>query len=164
VLAPDAPVDAIRAELSRLEREEGARALASWVRGLLSLRSFARGGIDAGFFAPRDDDERARATRASRDLEHAGRHYPLVPIVQAYRALAAVEACRTDEAREALERAAIEGGTREALLATMELDLRSGDRAKVRALLAEAAGDAEANADPWIGALREDLANDVRCR
>lgn len=164
LLAPDAPLRDLGRELARLERSENAGAFAAWIRGMLALRVLARDAANAGFFAPRDAREREIAERASDDLSRAGRHYRLVPVVQAYRALAAVAACRSDEAKSALDDAMLEGGNREALLAGMELDLRMGDSTRVRALLEEAAGDEQAASDPWLRALGDDLARpEVRC-
>jgi hypothetical protein len=162
LLAPEAPVEMMRAEMERLDRGGHANAIRAWYGGILSLRVLSR-GIGAGFRAPATDAERSSAEEASQELARAAAHYPLVPVVHAYRGLAAVAACDPEAVSAAVERARAEMGNREATLAEVEMALRSGNEAPARELLTAAQSDPRAQGDPWLDALRRDLEAGVRC-
>jgi len=163
LLDPQAPIDAMRAEITRLEESPHTDAIRGWYEGVIALRGLWR-GEGAGFRAPDDEASRTLADRASRDLDRAAPHYPLVPIVHSYRALAAVAACRPEVAFEAAEGARRDGGDRVASLATVEMALRTGDEGPARELLSAATSDPALADDPWLAAIRRDLEAGVRCR
>jgi hypothetical protein len=162
LLAPGAPVETMRSEMERLERGGHADAIRAWYEGILSMRPLSR-GIGAGFRAPATDGERDAAERASASLSRAAAHYPLVPVVQAYRALAAVAACDREAVRTSVERARAEMGNREATLAEVEMALRGGNETPARELLSAAQNDPRTRGDAWLAALRRDLEAGVRC-
>jgi hypothetical protein len=162
LLAVDAPVALFRDEIARLDRGPHTQAIRSWYEGVLSLRPLSR-GEGAGFGAPNDEASRARAQRTERALGVAAAHYREVPIVHAYHALAAVAACRPDAVQAAAERSRRESTSREATFAVVEMALRDGDEAPARALLAEVERDPDLSGDPWLAALRRDVAARVRC-
>ncbi len=162
LLAPEAPVEAMRVEIERLDPEGHADAIRAWYEGVLAMRELSR-GMDGGFRAPANDAERRLAETALADLSRAAPHYPLVPIVHAYRALSAVAACDPAAAKNAIAQAHSLGESRETLLAGVELALRTGDEAPARELLAAAEQDPRADADPWLAAVQQDLATGVRC-
>jgi hypothetical protein len=162
LLRPDAPVTTMVDELGRLEDDPRARAISSWYRGILGLRTLSR-GPGAGFRVPDGPAERQIADAAADDLARAAAHYPKVPGVHAYRALAAVAACRPDEVSAAARAARLEGGNRESIFAEVEMALRSGDGAPAQELLRAAQADPRAAGDPWLAGLSADLEAGVRC-
>jgi hypothetical protein len=161
LLGETAPVTRLEDEVSRLGEDGHTDAIRAWYAGILNLRPLSR-GLAAGFRAPSDEATKRHALDASDLLSRAAEHYPAVPIVHAYAALAALAACRPLEVAEASERARQEGGNREAALAVVEMALRTGDEGPAVEMLA-AASDPMLRNDPWLEAIRADLEADVRC-
>jgi len=162
LLADNAPVAAMHAEIARLGQSPETAAIRAWYEGVLALRALRRGG-GAGFRAPDTEASRALAEEASRNLDRAARQYPLVPLVHSYRALAAVAACHPDTARAAIEDSLLDGENREASIATVEMALRLGDEGPARDLLGAAEDEPALAGDPWLAALGRDLEAGVRC-
>ncbi|HEY2735994.1 MAG TPA: hypothetical protein VGI70_18480 [Polyangiales bacterium] len=163
LLARDADVVAIRAELARLDDYPNSRGYRDWVSGMLAARPLARVQSRAGFSSPRDAVEHSAVARALALVRRADQTLQIVPSVMAYHALLATAACRLDEAREVLERAAADGGARELLLGAQDLALRRGEVAEVRAFLDRASALPEANGDAWLAALRTSLDSPPLC-
>jgi hypothetical protein len=163
LLASKLDATAVARELSELPPHRNVDAYRDWVLGLLELRPLARAEGRAGFSAPRDRADLARLSRALPRLRATDRALAIVPSVQAYYALAAVSACRLDDATDVIERARAEGETRELLFARQELALRRGQLQAVRTFLNQAKALPGAAADPFIQALEAELVAPPLC-
>ena len=97
--ADDRTIVAIREDLANLGPGPDARAFASFVRAMLQLRPLAREAGWAGYRAPRDEGELARAELAWRELDATRARIGRVPVVAAQAMLVATLVCRLDEAR-----------------------------------------------------------------
>lgn len=163
LLDQNADLVALRNDLLHLEEEPNARGYVGWTNGMLLLRPFARAEVFAGFHAPTNAQEREIAREALAQIRLANRTGVEAPMLNAYWALAALAACELDEAREALGRARLEEENREAVLTGVEIDLRAGNRAAVEQFLERATRFVGPNDDPWLAAIRSDLATGVTC-
>ena len=161
--ADDRTIVAIREDLANLGPGPDARAFASFVRAMLRLRPLAREAGWAGYRAPRDEGELARAELAWRELDATRARIGRVPVVAAQAMLVATLVCRLDEARALLEEARREEEARETIFGRAELDLRAGDVAAVRAFLDAARAMPGAEGDPWIAELERSLGENLRC-
>lgn len=150
-------------ELQRLSHDKNSRKYVSWMQALLLMKPLARQGIEAGFRAPRNDQEREQAIKASELLEHIAIDFNYIPMVQAYRAMAALAACNLEQVHDALGDAREQGDNREALLTEIELLLRSGDTHIVKQKLEQARQFPQAATDPWLSAIQDDLLAHVAC-
>jgi hypothetical protein len=157
LLADRADLGAIDRELSRLRTEPNARAYVAWVDALRALRPLAREEGRAGFAPPRDAMERDAAERALERLRPLRAVLEDVPSVSAYHALAAVLACKLDEAERVLHEIRDEDASRESTFAAQELALRRAELDSVRAFLSAAGALPEAKGDVWLAALKREL-------
>lgn len=153
----------IRRDLMQLSRDRNSATYVAWMRALLLLEPLAREATLAGLRAPQNAEQRQHASQASALLDRVTADIDYVPIVHAYHAMAALAACQTEKAKHALDRARSEGDNRESLLTEIELWLRTGDIASVKRQLTLAEQLPQASTDPWLAAIRRDLASGVRC-
>jgi len=161
--AGPAAVGAILAELRHLPAHENTRGYTSWVRSLLALRALCRVDCAAGLRPPADPTERALLARVQGWLARSARGTEGVPVVSAYLALVAADACALDAADQALVDARREGESRETLLVAQEVALRRSQGEGVRAFVRQAHMLPGLADDPWLAALAKDLASPPRC-
>jgi hypothetical protein len=154
---------AILRELRRLPEHDNTRGYRSWVRSLLALRELCRAQCAAGLRPPADDAERALLARVQSWLARSVRGTEGVPVVSAYLALVAADACALDTAEQALADARREGESRDTLLVAQEVALRRSQGEGVRAFIRQAHLLPGLDHDPWLDALAQSLANPPRC-
>jgi hypothetical protein len=154
---------AILDELRRLPAHANTLGYSHWVRGMLALRELCRADCAAGLRAPADAAERALLARVQGWLARSARGTEGVPVVSAYLALVAADACALDAAEQALEDARREGESRETLLVAQEIALRRNQSEGVRAFVRQAHTLPGLADDPWLAALAQNLANPPRC-
>jgi hypothetical protein len=87
-----------------------------------------------------------------------------IPVVLVHHALAAVLACRLDEASSVLARVDEDTESRETLLTRQELLLRKGRLDQVREFLAQARALPDCASDGWIAAISAALSAPPMCR
>jgi hypothetical protein len=162
--ADGSQAQAILRELRRLPDNDNVRGYAGWVLGQLALRPLCRSGCNAGLRPPRDAAERELLRQVQGWLARSARGTEGVPAVLASLALVATDNCELEAAERALEDARREGESRDTLLVAQEIALRRGDVSGVKAFLGQAAVLPGMAADPWLAALREELAPPPRCR
>jgi len=151
-------------EVGRLGSQLNTASIHAWHEGLELLRPLARDGDRAGIRRHHGGDEQARARAAYERLSVAANRYPGFTTIELYRAMAALSACDTGAASEALGRAMFGGQTRGASLVALELSLRAGDaseRSAAKAQVERLLAHPESGDDPWVAAIAEDI--DVRC-
>jgi hypothetical protein len=151
-------------EVERLGLQLNTASIHAWHQGLQLLRPLARDGDRAGMRRHRGSGEQARARAAYERLSVAANSYPGFTAIELYRAMAALSACDTAEARRALGRAAYGGQTRGTSLVALELSLRAGEGPERSAAVAHAERlrvHPEIRDDPWVAAIVSDV--DVRC-
>jgi hypothetical protein len=163
ILASDADPAAISAELAQLPEHPNVTPYRDWVKGLLAVRTVARAEDHAGLRPARGPAEHAMLEVALDRLRSTDETLEIVPSVLAYHALLAIAVCELDEARAVLQRAHHENPSREILFADQELVLRSGDAAAVRKFIDQAETLPAAAGDPWLAALRAQLATPPLC-
>lgn len=163
VWAPDADVAAQHRELKMLARYPNTEAYRGWISALAALKPMLRADGLAGLRPSRDADEQEAATAVAAQLLRTARAVDDIPIIHAYRAMAAVAACDLKTAREALEEARAQDDSRETLLIAQEIALRENRTAEVRDFLDKAYALGNTRSDPWLAALSAALANPPRC-
>ncbi|MEY4578151.1 MAG: hypothetical protein RL701_2854 [Pseudomonadota bacterium] len=166
LLAETLDTAAVQHELARLPDHPNVLPYRNWVRGLLALKPLLRAGGRAGVAPPRSPAESVRLEAALAQLRESDRSLSWVQTVSVYHGLAALAACRLDEAADALERARQHGAVREVLFAEQALALATttaAGRERVREFLAEAQAIPEARSDPWVAQLQTDLAGPAQC-
>jgi hypothetical protein len=163
LLARTADVGAIRGELVQLRSEPNAAAYVAWVDAILALRPLARAEGRGGFNPPVTRSEHAGVDFALARLRPLRKQLEDVPSLSAYHALAALLACKLDEADQVLGDVRDEDTSRETTFATQELALRRGDQAGVKAFVAAARAVPEAANDPWLASLERTLTQPNPC-
>jgi hypothetical protein len=153
LLARAADVGAIRRELVQLRSEPNAAAYVAWVDAILALRPLARADGRGGFTPPVTRSEHAGVDFALERLRPLRARLEDVPSLSAYHALAALLACKLDEAEDVLDDVRDEDTSRETTFAAQELALRRGDVDEVKAFIAAARAVPEAANDPWLAGL-----------
>jgi hypothetical protein len=153
LLARTADVDAIRRELVQLRSQPNSAAYVAWVDAILALRPLARAEGRGGFTPPVTRSEHAGVDFALQKLRPLRAQLEDVPSLSAYHALAAILACKLDEAASVLSDVRDEDTSRESTFALQELALRRGQRAAVKAFIAAARAVPEAANDPWLASL-----------
>ena len=154
----------VSSEVERIGSQLNTASIHAWHEGIELLRPLARDGDRAGIRKYRNADEQARARAAYERLSVAANSYPGFTAIELYRAMAALSACDTAEARDALGRAVYGGQTRGTSLVSLELSLRAGEATERSAAVAHTArleAGRESRDDPWVAAIAQDI--DVRC-
>lgn len=143
----------IRQELVRLAKEPGTSGYRSWIEGVLLLAPLRRGAAADGFRWPRSPADWAVYRRATPLINHTAERVPDVPVVSALQAQLAAVSCDFATAEGALERALVEGASREPLLVAQEIALRKGKRDEVRKVVQAARLLPKGQHDPWLSEL-----------
>jgi hypothetical protein len=156
-----------RADTQRLLRElppsPNLAATRGWIEAILTLSPYLRPGGRDGLALGDDPQAKSALERSLAALRAAKAGFRPPPIVDVYHAIVAAEACELDEAEEALERAQLDGGTREALLVRLEIALRRGAVNEVKSFIEHAARDPRTREDVWLRALADSLTKPPRC-
>jgi len=142
------------AELRVLEQFPNTLGYVAWARGMEALSSLLRDGARAGVRIAVDDDDRVAAIVALDYFETATGSIPNLPTVGSYHAMAALAACRLDEAERIVSDLAEEYGEfREVLLLSAEIARERGNTGPASALVSAGRRIARGKDDPWLDAL-----------
>ncbi len=144
----------LSAELRTLETYPNTAGYVAWARGMRSLSPLLRDEARAGVRIAVDADERAAAAAALDYFDEAAKSIPSLPTVGSYHAMAALAACRLEEAGQIVSDLMDEYGEfREVLLLSAEIERERGNAGPARALIAEGRGAPRGKNDPWLDAL-----------
>jgi hypothetical protein len=162
--ADDARRAQITQELRELERFPTADGYRHWALVLLELAPLARPGKLAGFRWPRDAADMQRYRRVSALMARAAPGVGDVPLFGSLRAVVEATLCHFEAAEEALARATREVAPgREAVLASLEIALRRGQREQVVSFVEAARSLPEGRDDAWLAQLEQGLAHPPSC-
>ncbi|MDB4973948.1 MAG: hypothetical protein JWN48_2289 [Myxococcaceae bacterium] len=153
----------IERELQLLRAQPNVAGYRAWVEGVLALAPLRRGRASDGFRWPTSPQDWSRYRRARPLIRTASERAPSVPVVSALHAYLAAVFCDFAEAEQALERAMVEGRSREPMLAEQELALRRGQRDQVRAVVTAARALPQGARDPWLAELAAGIAAPPAC-
>ena len=153
---------AVLQQLQGLPRTASSSAYIHWVEATAELVTLTGGMSWSAGVPVAKGAQKAKLGRVEGLLDDALEDLGGLPAIELQHVVALSALCRLDEAEARLDKLRNAGGTREGILARVEIALRRGDEQPLQTLLSSASSDERVSQDPWLMRLQNEAPGQCR--